>query len=120
MTRRTRTLLLALLALAGCGSQPAIVRQRASNLTVTLDEYYMRPQRITIPAGTVTVHVINHGRLGHTFRLRSPKHDVMKLTTIKPGATAHRTFRLAPGTYTMYCALANHEELGMSGTLVVR
>jgi hypothetical protein len=120
MSRRVTPLLLALIAIAGCGSEPAFVRERSNSFTITESEYYMRPQRLSVPAGEMTIHVVNDGRLGHTFRIRSPKHDVMKLTTIKPGATAHRTFRLAPGTYTMYDALSNQEELGLSGTLVVR
>ena len=120
MPPSTRTLLLVCLALAGCGSEPAFVRDKGHTFTITESEYYMRPQRLTVPGGQLTIHVINDGRLGHTFRIRSPNHDVMKLTTIKPGQSAHRTFHLAPGTYTMYDALSNQEELGLSGTLVVR
>jgi plastocyanin len=41
------------------------------------------------------------------------------VTTIPPGGQGRRSFKLAAGRYTMFCALANHEELGMSGTLVV-
>ncbi len=120
MPRSTRTLL-ALVLLAGCGSQPALTREPSARFTVTLDEFYMRPQRLSVPGGEqLTVTVVNHGRLGHTFRLRTPNHTVLKLTTIKPGQQASRSFKLAPGSYTMFCALANHEELGMSGTLVVR
>jgi plastocyanin len=43
----------------------------------------------------------------------------MNITTIPPGGTKSRSFKLAAGNYTMYCALSNHEELGMSGTLIV-
>jgi plastocyanin len=124
MPARTRPLLaLALLALlAGCGGQPKIVRERATTFTVTLDDYLIRPQRLSVPGGRrLTVTVVNRGRLGHTFRLRSTNHTVLKLTTIAPGASkTSRPFKLAPGSYTMFCALANHEELGMSGTLIVR
>jgi plastocyanin len=117
----TRNLLLALtavLAAAGCGG-PATAREPAA-FKVTLDDYLIRPQEIRVPKGqrlTVTVH--NAGRLGHTFRIRSANHNVMNLTTIPPNGTKSRSFKLAAGRYTMYCALSNHEELGMSGTLVV-
>jgi plastocyanin len=123
MRAPTRTLapLLAALAFAtGCGGTPT-VRERSGSFAVTLDDYLIRPQRIRVPKGeSLTVTVVNHGRLGHTFRIRSANHDVLKLTTIPPGGrrTSH-PFKLAAGNYTMYCALANHEELGMSGTLVV-
>ena len=115
----TRTLPVLLVALAGCGSAPA-VREHTGSFNVTLDDYLIRPQQIRVPKDrrlTVTVH--NVGRLGHTFRIRSTNHVVLALTTIPPGGTKSRSFRLAPGKYTMFCALSNHEELGMHGTLVV-
>jgi hypothetical protein len=115
----TRTLLVLLLVVAGCGSGPA-VRERTGSFTVTLDDYLIRPQQLRVPKDrrlTVTVH--NIGRLGHTFRIRSANHVVLALTTIPPGGTKTRSFRLAAGRYTMFCALSNHEELGMHGTLVV-
>ena len=40
------------------------------------------------------------------------------MTTSRPASAATRT-PPAQGTYTMFCALANHEELGMRGTLTV-
>jgi plastocyanin len=123
MPARTRTLLaLAATAAAlasGCGEGPTVT-QRTRTFTITLDDYLIRPQRIRVPKGgplTITVH--NRGRLGHTFRIRSANHNVMVLTTIPPGGTRRRAFRLRAGRYTMYCALSNHEELGMHGTLVV-
>jgi plastocyanin len=107
-------------ALAGCGGAGEPVRERGTTFTVTLDDYLIRPQRIQVPKGEeLTVTVVNHGRLGHTFRIRSVNHTVLALTTIPPGSTKSRSFKLAAGSYTMFCALANHEELGMSGTLVV-
>jgi plastocyanin len=121
MRAQTRTFLaLAALALAGCGGGGPTVREPTGRFAVTLDDYLIRPQQLRVPKRVpLTVTVVNHGRLGHTFRIRSANHTVLKLTTIPPGGKASRTFKLAPGRYTMFCALSNHEELGMSGTLVV-
>ncbi|HWK28656.1 MAG TPA: cupredoxin domain-containing protein [Solirubrobacter sp.] len=122
MPVRTRTLLCVLaIAAAGCG-ETAPVDVPDGRVRITLDEYLIRPQAIRVPAGRpLTITVTNRGRLGHTFRLRAATRNVLAFTTIKPGETRTRTTRrpLAPGTYTMYCALANHEELGMQGTLTV-
>jgi uncharacterized cupredoxin-like copper-binding protein len=118
----TRTLaapLIALATAAGCGGGTT-VREKTGTFSVTLSDYLIRPQSIRVPKGqplTVTVH--NAGKLGHTFRIRSSNHDVLKFTTLAPGETKSRSFKLAPGRYTMYCALSNHEELGMHGTLVI-
>jgi plastocyanin len=118
-TRTLAVLLSAMLLTAGCGGAPA-VRERTGAFTITLDDYTIRPQKVRVPKGErLTVTVRNAGRLGHTFRIRSANHNVMNLTTIPPNGTRSRSFKLAAGTYTMFCALSNHEELGMSGTLVV-
>jgi plastocyanin len=114
--------LLALAALAGCGSAGAPVRSSSPSFTVTLDDYLIRPQEISVPKGRpLTITVINRGRLGHTFRIRRGEtHVLLAVTTIAPGDSKTATIKLEPGRYTMFCALANHEELGMSGTLTVR
>jgi plastocyanin len=119
MRLRTATLLL-VLTLAGCGSAGAPVKTTDTSVTITLDDYTIRPQELRVPKGQrITVTVVNHGRLGHTFRIRSTNHVVRALTTIRPGQQATTTIKLAPGNYTMFCALANHEELGMRGKLTV-
>jgi uncharacterized cupredoxin-like copper-binding protein len=117
-TRTLAALLIALAAATGCGGGKP-VREKTDAFSVTLSDYLIRPQSIRVPAGQqLTVTVRNAGKLGHTFRIRSTNHDVLKITTLAPGETKKRSFKLAPGRYTMYCALSNHEELGMHGTLV--
>ena len=119
-TRASLVLVILALALGGCGDAGAPVRERGNAFTVRLDDYLIRPQEVRVPTGRrMTVTVVNQGRLGHTFRIRSVNHNVLRITTIKPGERASRSFQLAAGNYTMFCAVANHEELGMSGTLTV-
>jgi plastocyanin len=113
-------LVLAALALGACGDAGAPVRERNTAFTITLDDYLIRPQEVRVPKGKrLTVTVANHGRLGHTFRIRSVNHVVLAMETIRPGESRSRSFKFAPGNYTMFCALANHEELGMYGRLTV-
>ena len=115
--------LLALLALAGCGSAGAPVRTSDTRITITLDDFTIRPQQLRVPKGKLlTITVKNEGRLGHTFRLRTKSGaNVLAMTTIRPGESMTRTNKrpLAPGNYTMYSVLANHEELGMRGRLTI-
>jgi plastocyanin len=119
----TRTLIvpvLCALALAGCGGSGAAVREPSGKFTVTLDDYLIRPQQLRVPSGDLTITVTNRGRLGHTLRIRTKTdRNVLAFTTLQPGESKTRSFKLSRGTYTMYCVLANHEELGMYGTLVV-
>ena len=122
--RKPTVIALCALTLAACGDSGRPVRERSGDFSVTLDDYLIRPQQIRIPAAgrltRLTVTVTNRGRLGHTFRIRGPNHNVLALTTIEPSETVSRSFRLGKGSYRMYCALANHEELGMYGSLVLR
>ncbi len=119
-TRATLALAIAALLVAGCGDAGPSVRTRSTSFTVTLDDYLIRPQTLRVPKGKrLTVTVANRGRLGHTFRIRSANHNVLRFTTIQPGERASRSFELGAGTYTMFCVLGNHEELGMRGTLTV-
>jgi plastocyanin len=119
----TRTLIvpvLCALALAACGGSGAAVREPSGRFAVTLDDYLIRPQQLHVPSGNLTITVTNRGRLGHTLRIRTKTdRNVLAFTTLQPGESKTRSFELGRGTYTMYCVLANHEELGMSGTLVV-
>jgi plastocyanin len=119
-TRRLTALVLCALMLAACGGSGAAVRERSGTFAVTLDDFLIRPQKVRVPSGgELTVTVTNHGRLGHTFRIRGKSRNVLAFTTLEPGESKTRSFKLKRGTYTMYCVLANHEELGMYGTLVV-
>jgi plastocyanin len=120
-TRPSLALALVALAVTGCGDAGPSVRERTGNFSVALDEYFMRPQEIRVPSGgRLTVTIVNRGRRSHTFRIRSADHNVLAEPSIKPGERRRRRgFRLAEGTYRMYCVLANHEELGMYGELTV-
>ena len=120
LTRFSLPLAAAALALTGCGDAGPPVRVTSPKFTIRLDDYLIRPQQLRVPAARrLRVTVVNQGRLGHTFRIRARERNVLRFTTIRPGERASRSFRLAPGRYEMYCALANHEELGMRGSLRV-
>ena len=120
-TRTPIVLVLCALLLTACGGSGAAVKEPSSRFTVTLDDFLIRPQNITVPSGReFKLTVANRGRLGHTFRIRTrTDRNVLAFTAIEPGGSKTRSFKLGRGTYTMYCVLANHEELGMYGTLKV-
>jgi hypothetical protein len=120
MRRRTLPLLALLIALPGCLSEGPTTRAKAHALTVTLDDYLIRPQNLSAPGGRLTLTVVNHGRLGHTLRIRANDKVVLSFLSIAPGASRTRSFHLRRGRYTMFDAIGNYEELGMHGTLVVR
>jgi plastocyanin len=123
MTRRA--LLLVLLALivaplAACGDDQPATRARNGRVAVAADDFRYRPQLIRAHPGTLRFDLVNHGRLAHTFRLARKGTVVAKVSSLLPGRHASKTVRVHAGEYRFFCALANHEELGMYGTLLVR
>jgi len=120
---RARTLALVaapLILAAGCGGAEPAAEVRGGRLAVTQDDYLFDPQRIAVARpGPVTLTVRNRGRIGHTLRLRRGARLYVEVPTLLPGERTTVTRTLPAGRYRMFCAIANHEELGMWGTLEV-
>jgi plastocyanin len=118
---RTTAALLAATVLAGCGGAGPTVEVRDQRAEIELDDFLIRPQNVRAQAGVLTFAVANRGRLGHNLRLRGGSEgEQVVTTTLLAGDRATKTVTLAPGAYTMLCTVANHEQLGMTGRLVVR
>ena len=126
MPARTPTLALlvasalALGALRRIGGARARAHGRRSR--VTLDDYLIRPQSLRVPARTAADRRASRTAAGSATRSGSGRasRNVLRDHDDRAGRdeVAQRSGSGA-GSYTMYCALANHEELGMYGTLTV-
>jgi len=110
---------LATLGATGCGS-PDPVSVRGSTIDVRLEEFRFVPQAIRASAGRVTIRVRNEGVLAHNLKLFRRGVEVVGTDTIQHGMPASTTVTLRRGTYRMVCTIANHDDLGMYGSLVVR
>lgn len=118
---------LAALALAaaalvsGCGvSEPAEVKvARPEAIEIRQTDYRFEPQSLRVASGRWTIRAINTGRLPHTLRLVRGNRERARISTVLPGERSSVSAYLAPGTYLIVCAIGNHEELGMHGTLKV-
>jgi plastocyanin len=118
---RTLAGLLAAALVGGCGGSEPVSQARDGQVEIALDDFLIRPQNVRAEAGRLTFQVTNGGRLGHNLRLRDGSEgEHVVTTTLLPGKDAAKSVRLAPGDYTMLCTVANHEQLGMTGRLVVR
>jgi plastocyanin len=124
MTRRPLLLLVLATVVAplpACGGAEPEVRARDGRVAVAIEDFRYRPQQIRAAPGRLRFDFVNHGRLAHTFRLeRGEDRIVAKVSSLLPGDRAAKIVRVRKGEYRFFCALSNHEELGMYGTLVVR
>ena len=68
----------------------------------------------------VTIAVTNDGPTPHNLTVRDGNGEVVMATQdLSPGDAETISAELEPGAYVIFCSLAGHESLGMSGSLVV-
>ena len=82
-------------------------------------EFKLDPSDPTTKAGQVTFDVSNDGSTVHNLEVEG--NGVEEETEdLQPGQSGKLTVDLKPGTYEIYCAIDDHKELGMEGTLTVQ
>lgn len=105
-------------------------------LTIRMTEYAFDPDDAVAKAGKVTISAPNAGDTVHELVLLKTDADpanlpkkgdevdestsVGEIADVEPGSTKKATFKLAPGTYAMVCALPGHYDGGMYGSLTVK
>jgi plastocyanin len=92
-----------------------------------LDEYRILPKNVRAPAGTLRLIVRNRGILTHNVAVQTiPEvgadelpETIIRTATVHPGERTEEQFVVGPGTYRLVCTIANHDDLGQSGELIV-
>jgi hypothetical protein len=112
--------------LAGCGTGRT-VRVADHRLHLTLEEYRILPQAVSVPPGPLTIVACNHGILTHNVALQRGSLDsderitLTGIPTLLPGRCGTVTTQpLAPDRYLLTSTVGNQAVLGMAATLVVR
>jgi len=92
----------------------------STSLDVSLSEFAIEPEMIHAPAGQVLAfNVTNDGSAPHTFAVDTGV-GVAETAEIQPGETATLEVpALEAGDYPTLCTVAGHDDLGMTGTLMV-
>jgi plastocyanin len=82
-------------------------------------EFKLDPADPTVAAGTVTFNISNDGATVHNLEVEG--NGVEELSDdLEPGSSGKLTVDLEPGTYELYCAIGDHADQGMEGTLTVQ
>lgn len=116
------------IALAGCG-EGDLHRTDRPILRLTVDEYRIVPQNVVMRPGRIKIVVRNTGRLTHNLVIQRPPKEIDdkpqevpggRVKSMQPGEAAQPVkVTLEPGTYRLVCTIANHDDLGQYGKLVV-
>ena len=106
-------------ALSACGGGGGGgVTKTATGGKITVGAYDIRfdVKTIKTSAGPLTVTLVEHGALDHTFKIAG-KSPELKVTSGKSSATA--TYNLTKGTYSFECTIPGHAAQGMKGKIEV-
>jgi hypothetical protein len=91
-----------------------------ARVQVLAQEFRYTLSRQTIGAGWAIVELRNAGEDAHDLRMRRIGGTrVYAWPDVQAGEVADREFKLLPGTYALWCGVANHRALGMTARLVV-
>lgn len=132
--RKVFTTLAALpvLALSACSSgdgDPAVATATESGATsnavnstqiiVSENEFSINVPNPQLTPGTYTFVVENSGSVSHDLVIEGPGVESRRTPRIESGGSGELSVNLEPGSYTLWCSVGNHRELGMSTEITV-
>ena len=88
---------------------------KGTTIDATEVEYKITLSTHTVKAGAVTFDVRNNGKIPHNLTVQGGK----ATPNINAGSTAKLTVTLKKGSYTLYCSVPGHRQLGMVTKLTV-
>jgi plastocyanin len=115
------------LPVASCGDEEP-VEADGRELRVRLDEYRITPQNARVAEGRLRIVATNVGRLTHNLEVVKQDEDDLEerpveidgTRTAQPNESAAVTIEHLPaGEYRLICSIANHDDLGQYGKLIV-
>lgn len=118
--------LLYLVLLRSSTDQTAYIE--GNRVEVTLQEFRIVPQSISVERGAIALVVRNEGDLVHNLHIETivPRSSgrrarkILEIKAMQPGEVGRGTVTLAPGRYRWRSTLANDDDLGMYGDVEVR
>jgi hypothetical protein len=91
-----------------------------ARVQVVAQEFRYTLSREKVRAGRVIIELVNHGQDTHDLDIRRVGATrIFRFPSVQPGQVVDRELKLVPGRYLLWCAIANHREMGMHAQLRV-
>ena len=91
-----------------------------ARVQVVAQEFRYTLSRTKVRSGRVIVELVNHGQDTHDLDIRRiGATHIFHFPDLQPGQVVDRELKLVPGRYKLWCAIADHNELGMHAMLRV-
>jgi hypothetical protein len=91
-----------------------------TRVQVVAQEFHYTLSREKVKAGRVIIELVNDGQDTHDLDIRRVGTTrIFRFPSVQPGQVVDREFKLVPGRYLLWCAIANHREMGMHAQLRV-
>jgi plastocyanin len=94
-------------------------RVLATERELSPTQLQLQLSRASVAAGTTIVEQYNAGSDPHNLILEREGAVAFSFPTLDPGGDQRQTLTLTHGSWTLYCSLLNHQDLGMQATLTV-
>jgi plastocyanin len=92
-----------------------------TRVQVTAKEFWYALSSRSVKPGQAVIEFVNFGQDPHDMRVQKiGTTKVYSVPTVQPGNHYDLSIKLLPGRYLLWCSIANHRQLGMVATLVVK
>jgi uncharacterized cupredoxin-like copper-binding protein len=92
-----------------------------ARLGVSATEYHLTLSRPSVKAGVVEIELQNDGQDPHDLRVRRVGGShTFGIPLVGPGKRQTVAIHVKPGSYKLWCSVADHQQLGMQALLRVR
>lgn len=92
-----------------------------ARLGVSATEFHLTLSRASVKAGVVQIELQNDGQDPHDLRVRRVGGShTFSIPLVDPGKRRTLAIHVKPGSYRLWCSVANHAQLGMQAVLRVR
>jgi uncharacterized cupredoxin-like copper-binding protein len=92
-----------------------------ARLGVSATEFHLTLSRPSVKAGVVQIELQNDGEDPHDLRVRRVGGShTFGIPLVQPGNRRTVAIHVKPGSYRLWCSVADHQQLGMQALLRVR